>query len=339
MVYQIFLDKTVMEGRQFSFSWANHSQFAPNAFRELFGVEAFSDVTLACADDQQLNAHRIILSSCSIFFRNILLKNPQKNTVIYLKGISSPEMQAILKFIYQGSCEVGVDDVKRFLEAGKELKIEGLQDNVDQGAMNESSCPSEDTQYDSAEDSIHSELFYSERPAVEENNIDQPKSILKLESQEIATTFVKHGTVQIFSDAEDEKCLNIKGKYSESEPFVGIKCNECSYKAPDYLLLNKHKEEMHENKVSVISDVIKCMECDFTALNNPNLKQHDQKCSKNILKETNEQTIKKRYNCDRCDYQANFATNFKKHWENTHNKPYKIFKWNKTEMLANKKCL
>ena len=154
----------IMEGH-YSFSWANHSQYAPNTFRDLFGVEAFSDVTLVCADDQQLSAHRIILSSCSPFFRNILIKNPHMNILIYLKGISFTEMQAILKFIYQGSCEVSVEDLKGFLKAVRELKIDGLQEDLEQRNINESALA--DTQ---DEDSIHSELFYSEKLKLRKTN-------------------------------------------------------------------------------------------------------------------------------------------------------------------------
>ena len=325
LVLEIFTDiGLVMEGQQYSFSWANHSKFAPNTFRDLFGVEAFSDVTLACSDDNQLYAHRIILSSCSPFFRHILLKNPHKNTVIYLKGISSTEMQAILKFVYQGSCEVGVDDLKGFLEAGKELKIEGLQDDAEQRNVNESSWPLGDSQYDLVEDSIHSELFYSEKQEVVENKTCQPRPIHNIE-----TNFDSNYAVQIFSKNKGDTSLETKAKCFESKTCIGIQCNECSYNAPGYINLKKHKGDLHENNENVISNIVKCKECDFTALDNPNLRQHDTKCSKNVVKETRTETMKKRYVCDRCDYQANFATNFKKHMESTHKTNYNIFKWNK----------
>ena len=299
-----------MERQQFSFSWADHSQFAPNAFRDLFGVEAFSDVTLACSDDQQLYAHRIILSSCSPFFRNLLLKNPHKNTLVYLKGISSTEMQAILKFIYQGSCEVGAEDLKGFLEAGKELQIEGLQDYVEQRNMDESWSEGE-THYDLVEDSIHSELFYSEKFEVLESKLNQPKHSKKVKAQELETTFDNNGVVQIISEKEDEMFLD---NTIELEPFVGIKCNECSYKAPDYLDLKRHKEKIHENNVNVNCVNVQCKECDYTAIDNPNLKQHEL--------EMHAQATKKRYSCNFCDFQANFSTNFKKHMENTHTTTY-----------------
>ena len=297
-----------MERQQYSFSWANHSQFAPNAFRDLFGVEAFSDVTLACSDGQQLYGHRIILSSCSPFFRNLLLKNPHKNTLIYLKGISSTEMQAILKFIYQGSCEVGVDELKGFLEAGKELLIEGLQEYVEQRNMDESWSQG-GTQYDLVEDSIHSELFYSEKVEELDNKPNLPKSSKKVKARDIETNFHNDGVDEMFLE-----------NTIELEPFVGIKCNECSYKAPDYLNLKRHKEKIHETNVSVKCINVQCKECDYTAIDSPNLKQHELEmhASKNITRETRTQAIKKRYSCDLCDFQANFATNFKKHMENAH---------------------
>ena len=42
-----------------------------NALRELREEKDFFDVTLAC-DDSQIQAHKVILSACSSFFRNVL---------------------------------------------------------------------------------------------------------------------------------------------------------------------------------------------------------------------------------------------------------------------------
>ena len=59
--------------------WNDHGTNAPNTFKELWGDQDFADVTLATADDRQIKAHKVIISSCSPFFRNILVKNPHAN--------------------------------------------------------------------------------------------------------------------------------------------------------------------------------------------------------------------------------------------------------------------
>ena len=51
--------------------------------------QAFTDVTLATLDNQHVSAHKIILSSGSTFFKNILVRNLHQNPLIYLKDITS----------------------------------------------------------------------------------------------------------------------------------------------------------------------------------------------------------------------------------------------------------
>ena len=76
-----------MENRK-EIEYFNHFEIdIPNAFKQLWKDKDFADVTLATVDDHQIRAHKIILSSCSNFFRNILLNNPHHNPLIYLKDI------------------------------------------------------------------------------------------------------------------------------------------------------------------------------------------------------------------------------------------------------------
>ena len=46
----------------------------------------------------------MILSACSPFFRKILISNPHPHPLVYLKGISGPDLDAIVGFIYQVRC-------------------------------------------------------------------------------------------------------------------------------------------------------------------------------------------------------------------------------------------
>ena len=46
-------------------------------------------------------ANQVILSACSPFFRRLLISNPHPHPLIYLKGISGPDLEAIVGFIYQ----------------------------------------------------------------------------------------------------------------------------------------------------------------------------------------------------------------------------------------------
>ena len=72
---------------------------AQQTLRSLWSDDDFADVTLATADDQQIKAHKAILSSASPFFRNILLKNPHQSPLIYLGNMQSGQLEQVLRFI------------------------------------------------------------------------------------------------------------------------------------------------------------------------------------------------------------------------------------------------
>jgi hypothetical protein len=63
------------------------------------------DVTLACSDGTTLDAHKVILSSVSTYFRDILKTAPCKHPIIILKDTCKEEASAMLEFAYTG--EVG----------------------------------------------------------------------------------------------------------------------------------------------------------------------------------------------------------------------------------------
>jgi hypothetical protein len=50
---------------------------------------------LAC-DDEQIQAHEVILAACSPFFRNILRRNPHQHPMLYMKGVKFTDLQAVL---------------------------------------------------------------------------------------------------------------------------------------------------------------------------------------------------------------------------------------------------
>ena len=99
---------------------------AANTFQQLWGAEDFSDVTLATVDDHQIKVHKVILGSGSSLFMRLLLKNPQKEHIIYLKDIRYKFLEMVLRFIYMGEVDVGQDEVEDFLKTASDLKISGL---------------------------------------------------------------------------------------------------------------------------------------------------------------------------------------------------------------------
>ena len=121
---------------KFCLKWNDFESNVSIAFRELRDDRDFFDVTLACEDDQ-IQAHKVILSACSPFFKNLLRRNPHQHPLLYLKGISFREIQSVLNFMYHGEANIAQDDLNSFLSVAEDLKVKGLT----QGSNSETPKP------------------------------------------------------------------------------------------------------------------------------------------------------------------------------------------------------
>ena len=75
-------------------------------FTNLRQDQDFSDVTLACEDGQQVTAHKVILASSSPFFQRILRQNKHPHPLIFMRGVKSEDLSAIVDFLYSGEANV-----------------------------------------------------------------------------------------------------------------------------------------------------------------------------------------------------------------------------------------
>ena len=135
-------------------------------YKSLLSDTDFTDVTLACQNNKWVKAHKVILSSSSIFFRDLLLGNPHQHPLVYLKGVNIKDLQAILQFIYLGEAKVAKDMVTSFIETAKELQVEGLTKEKDD--------PIDNNQADiSTEDHMFSLEKEVEETVDAQNTVDQ----------------------------------------------------------------------------------------------------------------------------------------------------------------------
>jgi hypothetical protein len=117
-----------MPGDQVSFALSDYGLCVSQTLKELWQEQYFTDITLATSDDQQISAHKIVLSSFSPFFKNVIFKYPQEKLLLYLKDISYSELISIIDFVYSGQCQVGRENLDKFLSCARELQIIGLID-------------------------------------------------------------------------------------------------------------------------------------------------------------------------------------------------------------------
>ncbi|XP_059089222.1 zinc finger and BTB domain-containing protein 14-like isoform X7 [Tigriopus californicus] len=134
---------------KFCLRWNDFETNISAAFKELRQDKDFFDVTLTVDDDPNhvLQAHKVILSACSPFFRNVLLRQnaamgvagfSHPHPLVYLRGVSYEDLKHIIDFMYYGEVNVAQDDLQAFLQVAEDLKVKGLT----QADSNSSSAPS-----------------------------------------------------------------------------------------------------------------------------------------------------------------------------------------------------
>jgi len=130
---------------KFCLRWNDFESNISLAFRELREDKDFFDVTLAC-DDEQIQAHKVILSACSPFFKTVLRRNPHAHPLLYLKGVKYHDLQSVLQFMYHGEVNVAQEELNSFLAIAEELRVKGLtQNNGSSNNQNQQSTASKPT--------------------------------------------------------------------------------------------------------------------------------------------------------------------------------------------------
>ena len=131
-----------MASEKFCLRWNDFESNISVAFRELREEKDFFDVTLAC-DDNQVQAHKVILSACSPFFRSVLRRNPHQHPLLYLKGVKYQELLSVLNFMYQGEVNVAQEELNSFLAVAEDLRVKGLTQSNGTKSSSEQAAPRE----------------------------------------------------------------------------------------------------------------------------------------------------------------------------------------------------
>ena len=78
-------------------------------------------------DHRQLRSHKFLLTGCSSFFQEVLLSSSSCQT-IYLRGVSGPDLECLLEYLYLGQTEVPPHRLQQFLEVARDLGVADLSD-------------------------------------------------------------------------------------------------------------------------------------------------------------------------------------------------------------------
>ena len=115
----------IMADERLCLKWNDFQGLAQASFAELRNDTDFADVTLAC-EDQSVKAHKVILSACSPFFKKLLKTHPHPQPLIYMRGMKSSSLTAIVDFVYLGEANLFQEDLESFLALAEELQLKGF---------------------------------------------------------------------------------------------------------------------------------------------------------------------------------------------------------------------
>jgi KRAB domain-containing zinc finger protein len=298
---------------------------APNMLKDLWNNPNFTDVTLATSDKHQIKAHRIILSSCSPFFQNILVNNPHQNPFIYLKGVKQRELESIIEFVYLGKCQVKPEDADSFLETCKELMekqsdtFEPLYIKKDDETLIDLKI--HDIQNDTQQTPQKDELPTNSADTVENTFVPDQKLFTQRENGEqlfpceacnyVATTNKNlrvhiesvHDGIRYRCDQCDQTMTREEGLKRHKEKIHGLGkgqeyiCEICGdYKTRIRGNLSQHIRIKHGERR------FPCDQCEYKASTTGNLRLHRRAMHEGV-----------RYKCDTCDHEATQVGSLKKH--------------------------
>ena len=240
---------------KFSLRWNDYQRNASKCFQSLRNKEDFCDVTLVGDDYKQVTAHKVILSSCSEYFDNVL-SNSKKHAhpLLCLEGLRFQDIQNILDYIYHGELKLYQEDIDRFLEIAQRLKLEGL---TGQGP--------------NSNDSI-----------TEENKVDtfvQDTSVYAADKNYVKAPDLKERTMVPLSNGDFDTMEKLDQKVLESysrDQDGFYSCHYCSRIFKNHGHVKEHVEVHFEGLT------LQCNHCEKTYRSRATLRMHNYKAHKNV---------------------------------------------------------
>ena len=240
-----------MASELYNITWSKFETTSRKAISNLFRDNDFADVTLVCEDENQVKAHKFVLSMSSIFFKSILLKNVHPNPLIYLTGVNFNTLVSIMKFIYLGETQVSQETFPTFMETAQKLKINGLTEIVALGNV---------TDFTLLEKKQESKTM-NEMPS--QRNIGDNTSVPDF------TQNASFDKLEPVFETENYVPSPIRFKTPRRTKETGVyHCDKCEVRFPDKSLLLKHKKTLHERLMYT------CKLCDYTSKQATHLRYH-----------------------------------------------------------------
>ena len=255
-----------MSGEKLFLQWNDFRDNVSSAFGDLRDDQEFTDVTLACEDGQQVEAHKVVLIASSPFFLNLLRKNKHPHPLVFMKGVQYEDLVSMVDFLYNGEASVYQENLDSFLAMAEELRLKGLK-----GQRDVEEQPSEKTS------------FCSSSQGTNKTKTGHPKTLnpkhktsIQKSKNEMSTSSATETTIALNSSFDlEELDRKVKSMMTFSENMINKArariCTECGKEGQMILIMN-HIELHHISNIC-----IPCNICGNTFRTRHSLKEHVRK--------------------------------------------------------------
>ena len=240
---------------KFRLKWNDFHSNVSKSFGLLRSEEYLHDVRLMSEDYHEVSAHKLVLSACSEYFRNIFKNSKKQDTLICRDGISNEDLNNVLDYIYLGEAHIFQDRLDRFLSVAERLKLEGLLGN-EQDETEETPSESQETNNEN-----ETEALIEKNTNVMRN--PHPKK----------TPYDSKQTVQIFDKVVD--CNEIDFKIEENVKVLedgSRRCTLCNKVVPGKGGLTNFRNHFERHHMEGLS--FDCPNCDKTFRSRGSLSNH-----------------------------------------------------------------
>ena len=116
---------------KFCLKWNDFQTNVARKFSSLRADTDFWDITLVSDDQKQISAHKVVLSSGSEYFNNILKQNKHAHPLLCLADINFDDLTNVIDYIYHGEVQIYQENLDRFLLIAQRLKLDGLLKTIE----------------------------------------------------------------------------------------------------------------------------------------------------------------------------------------------------------------
>ena len=97
-------------------------KYANDSQSKIKGDE-FCDVTLVSEDSKQIKAHKVIIASASLVFREMLKNNIHAHPLIFMRGVTRNVLVSLIDFIYSGETYLESENMEDFMKLIAEIDL------------------------------------------------------------------------------------------------------------------------------------------------------------------------------------------------------------------------